>query len=173
MRGVPICVKEPVILSLLLTYDTSVVLVTELEQNALPAHYQLDKKTLKKLPNEAARDLVKSLLMMNEKYRLGHKGCNQVMKHKFFDGIDWEGMKNGTAQPPSRPDCSRASVATGELDLMKLLNGEDEEEIANNLTAKEQGESKAFESGLGRVEVLFSTLPRSNTNRTLVLGSAL
>mmetsp|Transcript_13098 Transcript_13098/g.26901 ORF Transcript_13098/g.26901 Transcript_13098/m.26901 type:complete len:556 (-) Transcript_13098:90-1757(-) len=116
----------------------------ELEQNALPAHYQLDKKTLKKLPNEAARDLVKSLLMMNEKYRLGHKGCQQVMKHKFFDDIDWEGMKNGTAAPPSRPDCSRASVATGELDLMKLLNGDDEEEEIDNLTAKEQALFEGF-----------------------------
>ena len=111
----------------------------ELEQAALPAHYQLDKKTLKKLPNELARDLVKSLLMMNEKYRLGHKGAKQVMKHAFFDGIDWEGLKAGTATPPSRPDTSRASVATGEMDLMKLLSGEEEVE-EDNLTQREQGE---------------------------------
>jgi len=65
----------------------------ELEAKALPAHYVLDQKTLKKLPSKEARDLCRSLLMMNEKYRLGSKGAEQVMKHKFFAGTDWEGMK--------------------------------------------------------------------------------
>ena len=103
----------------------------ELEQAALPEHYQLDNKTLKKLPNDDARDLCKKLLMMNEKYRLGYKGAAQVMKHRFFDGIDWEAMKNRTATPPAKPDTSRASVATGELDLLKLLgSGEGEGERA-------------------------------------------
>jgi hypothetical protein len=40
----------------------------ELEAKALPAHYVLDQKTLKKLPSKEARDLCRSLLMMNEKY---------------------------------------------------------------------------------------------------------
>ncbi|GMH54510.1 hypothetical protein TL16_g01687 [Triparma laevis f. inornata] len=100
----------------------------ELEQEKLPEHYQLDNKTLRKLPNDDARDLCKKLLMMNEKYRLGYKGAQQVMKHKFFEGIDWEAMKNRTAPPPAKPDTSRASVATGELDLLKLLGSDEGEQ---------------------------------------------
>jgi len=99
----------------------------ELEAAALPAHYQLDDKQLRRLPNNAARDLVKGLLMMNPKYRLGAKGAGQVMKHKFFDKVDWQAMRNRTATPPARPDTSRASVNTGAMDLMKLLGGLEEQ----------------------------------------------
>jgi serine/threonine protein kinase len=102
----------------------------ELEAKALPAHYVLDQKTLKKLPSAEARDLCRSLLMMNEKYRLGNKGAEQVMKHKFFAGVDWEGMKKRTTKPPSIPDTTRASVATGEMDLMKMLGTDDDSEYS-------------------------------------------
>ena len=39
----------------------------ELEAAALPAHYQLDEKQLRKLPNLETKDFVKGLLMMNER----------------------------------------------------------------------------------------------------------
>ena len=52
----------------------------ELEASALPAHYQLDEKQLRRLPNSESKEFIKGLLMMNEKYRLGARGASQLMK---------------------------------------------------------------------------------------------
>jgi hypothetical protein len=55
-------------------------------------------------------------------------------------------MKDHTATPPSIPDTSRASVHTGEMDLMKLLGGLDpkEEESRPALTEEQQNHFKDF-----------------------------
>jgi hypothetical protein len=59
----------------------------ELEAAALPAHYQLDEKQLRRLPNNDSKDFVKGLLMMNERYRLGTKGAGQVMKVRIGEEL--------------------------------------------------------------------------------------
>ena len=68
------------------------------------------------------------------------------LQHKFFDGVDFEAIKAHTAIPPSIPDTSRASVHTGEMDLMKLLGGLDPNEEENKpvLTEEQQNLFKDF-----------------------------
>lgn len=117
-----------------------------MEAKHLPAHYVMDEHTLSKLPSESARDIVKALLLMNEKYRLGAKGARQVMKHPFFLTIDWNALRNKTLKAPAKPDTTRASVATGELDLMKLL-GTTEGAEAGEQRPKLSPEQQAMFSG--------------------------
>ena len=106
----------------------------QLESRALPAHYMLDEAVMAKLPSEDARDLIRSLLIMNEKYRIGSKGgAQQLKKHRFFKTIDWEKLKRREVPPPARPDTSRASVVSGEMDLIKMLMVNDEEVVAKKL----------------------------------------
>jgi serine/threonine protein kinase len=40
----------------------------------------------------AARDLIEKLLHPNPAKRLGAKGAEEVKKHSFFEGIDWENL---------------------------------------------------------------------------------
>ena len=117
-----------------------------MEAKHLPAHYIMDEQTLSKLPTESARDIVRALLLMNEKYRLGAKGAKQIMKHPFFLSIDWDAMKNKTHKAPAKPDTTRASVASGELDLMKLLGTQEgaENGAPPKLTADQQAQFSAF-----------------------------
>ena len=46
--------------------------------------------------SEHARDLILSLICPS-KQRLGLRGASEIMKHPFFDGIDWAHLRNSTA----------------------------------------------------------------------------
>lgn len=52
-----------------------------------------------------ASDLISRLLDVNDKTRLGSgpHGANDIKKHKFFDGIDWDLMEQKHIEPPFKP----------------------------------------------------------------------
>ncbi|CAA93901.1 serine/threonine protein kinase S6K family Sck2 [Schizosaccharomyces pombe] len=59
-----------------------------------------------------ARDLIKLLLNRNPKHRLGaHGDVEEVMKHPFFDGIDWKKLAAKEISPPFKP------IVEGEIDV--------------------------------------------------------
>lgn len=47
--------------------------------------------------SEDARDLISSLLAFEPSDRLGHKGAKQVQSHPWFDGIEWDTLKEQPA----------------------------------------------------------------------------
>eukprot|EP00557_Chaetoceros_sp_GSL56_P005688 CAMPEP_0176499150 /NCGR_PEP_ID=MMETSP0200_2-20121128/12752_1 /TAXON_ID=947934 /ORGANISM="Chaetoceros sp., Strain GSL56" /LENGTH=674 /DNA_ID=CAMNT_0017897507 /DNA_START=81 /DNA_END=2102 /DNA_ORIENTATION=- len=48
-------------------------------------------------------DLCKSLLEKDPNKRLGSNGCKEIMKHPWFDGVDWEIIISDKAVPPFQP----------------------------------------------------------------------
>ncbi|XP_065206345.1 cGMP-dependent protein kinase, isozyme 2 forms cD5/T2 isoform X4 [Planococcus citri] len=52
-----------------------------------------------------ARVLIKKLCRDNPAERLGYQkgGISEVQKHKWFDGFNWEGLRNRTLIPPIQP----------------------------------------------------------------------
>ena len=58
--------------------------------------------------NEAARDLIKNLLIVDPTQRLGNgeNGSENVKNHKFFNGINWNDAWNRKIRPPFVPKLS-------------------------------------------------------------------
>merc|ERR1739844_619711 len=61
-----------------------------------------------------ARELIKKLCRDNSAERLGYQkgGIRDIQKHKWFDGFNWEGLRQRTLQvpiPPSSPTSTRAT----------------------------------------------------------------
>jgi serine/threonine protein kinase len=56
--------------------------------------------------SEEARDFITQLLNVNDEDRLGFgpKGTENVKKHPFFRGIDWDAMNQRQVIPPYRPE---------------------------------------------------------------------
>uniref|UniRef100_A0A915DDX2 AGC-kinase C-terminal domain-containing protein n=1 Tax=Ditylenchus dipsaci TaxID=166011 RepID=A0A915DDX2_9BILA len=57
------------------------------------------------------QDLLKQLLDINPKRRLGAKGAEQIKKHSFFNGFDWNDLQNKQLKAPFVP-LSSASYFT-------------------------------------------------------------
>ncbi|XP_072768170.1 cGMP-dependent protein kinase 1-like isoform X2 [Nerophis lumbriciformis] len=60
---------------------------------------------------EDASDLIKKLCRDKPKERLGSQrhGVRDILRHKWFDGFDWPGLKKGTLTPPITPGVSSAT----------------------------------------------------------------
>ncbi|XP_061887816.1 cGMP-dependent protein kinase 1-like isoform X1 [Entelurus aequoreus] len=60
---------------------------------------------------EDASNLIKKLIRDKPKERLGSQrhGVGDILRHKWFDGFDWPGLKKGTLTPPITPDVSSAT----------------------------------------------------------------
>lgn len=58
-----------------------------------------------------AKDLITKLLTKNPKQRLGIKGAQEVKKHPFFKGIDWNKVMAQKVLPPFRPTSIRLGVS--------------------------------------------------------------
>lgn len=57
--------------------------------------------------DEDSRDLIACLLESDRDCRLGHKnGIADVMAHRWFEGIDWEQVRNRQLIPPYKPQFS-------------------------------------------------------------------
>lgn len=95
------------------------------EREMLPEHYKLDREfVLKKSGgDEVFVDLVQKLTVMKEDCRLGAKGgVEAIMKHKFFDGVDWEAIKNKKAPSPCVPKPNdMATICRGDLDVFEQV----------------------------------------------------
>lgn len=52
-----------------------------------------------------ARELIKKLCRDNSAERLGYQkgGIRDIQKHKWFDGFNWEGLRNRSLHPPITP----------------------------------------------------------------------
>ncbi|XP_054267618.1 cGMP-dependent protein kinase, isozyme 2 forms cD4/T1/T3A/T3B isoform X6 [Macrosteles quadrilineatus] len=61
--------------------------------------------------------LIKKLCRDNPAERLGYQkgGISEIQKHKWFDGFNWEGLRNRTLIPPILPKV-RSVVDTGNFD---------------------------------------------------------
>lgn len=70
-------------------------------------------------------DLIKKLLRAHPSKRLGNTkgGTSAVMKHKWFNGFDWEGLMNRTVRAPYVPDLS------GPEDTSHFDNFDEEEQL--------------------------------------------
>jgi len=55
----------------------------------------------------AAKDLISNLLQTDLSKRFGNlkEGVDDIKNHKWFEGIDWEELKNGNSPPPFIPIC--------------------------------------------------------------------
>lgn len=52
-----------------------------------------------------SKDLIRKLLNPDYKYRLGvKKNGEEIMKHKFFDGVSFEDLYNGLIDSPWTPE---------------------------------------------------------------------
>ncbi|GMI11188.1 hypothetical protein TrRE_jg4803, partial [Triparma retinervis] len=93
------------------------------EREMLPEHYKLDMEFLLKKAkgDEAFGDLVQKLTVLKQDCRLGAKGgVTTIMKHKFFDGVDWEAIKSKKAVSPCVPKPNdMATICRGDLDVFE------------------------------------------------------
>jgi len=60
------------------------------------------------------QDLIKSLLNPNPNTRLGTKGAQEIKKHKFFEGFDWDNLTVSIA--PIIPECKLDMNDYGQFD---------------------------------------------------------
>jgi cGMP-dependent protein kinase len=64
-----------------------------------------------------AKELIKKLCRDNSAERLGYQkgGIRDIQKHKWFDGFNWEGLRQRTLQPPIMPSIG-SSLDTSNFD---------------------------------------------------------
>jgi len=64
-----------------------------------------------------AKELIKKLCRDNSAERLGYQkgGIRDIQKHKWFDGFNWEGLRQRTLQPPIMPSI-QSSLDTSNFD---------------------------------------------------------
>lgn len=72
---------------------------------------------------------------MDYKTRLGAKGAEQIKKHKFFQGINWETIKG--EEPPFKEEVS-------EIDSSEQEDADLREEINKLISKKLQRRSSNF-----------------------------
>ena len=44
-----------------------------------------------------AKDFIEKLLNKDFTRRLGAKGAEEIKRHQFFDGVDWENLKESSS----------------------------------------------------------------------------
>lgn len=80
-----------------------------------------------------AKDLLRNLIQLKPMKRFGvvHGGTDKIRNHKWFEGFDWEQLRNGTMPAPIRPklnsdfdvsgfDCDGLEQMSKELDAKHL-----------------------------------------------------
>ena len=87
--------------------------------------------------SEEAQDLIELLLEKNPKNRLcaNDNDANEVMKHRWFEQIDWDALYNKKLNPPYKPDPSEDG-----------LNYFDEEFTSEDIKVHEQNFSPEWSS---------------------------
>lgn len=82
---------------------------------------------------------IQSLLIFNPEYRLGTKGIDEIKKHPWFDGFEWESLLQFKySNVPFVPDLSKANV-NGNADIDACLDSSNAEPIPAHLQAMFNG----------------------------------
>ncbi|KAJ3415698.1 protein kinase A catalytic subunit [Chytridiales sp. JEL 0842] len=76
--------------------------------------------------DSAAKDLIKKLLTADRSKRLGNLkgGADDVKKHKWFRGVDWNGLLNRSIQAPIVPMCAHPGDTRNFEDYPELSKDE-------------------------------------------------
>jgi len=92
--------------------------------------------------DEYAKDIIKRLLIADKTLRLGclSKGADDITRHKFFRGVDWNALHSRRIQAPIVPQVSSP------LDThhFEVYPEDDDEAPASSLSAAEQAIFKDF-----------------------------
>ena len=88
--------------------------------------------------SEEAKDFVKSLLVFNPEKRLGNgiNGINDILNHKFFEGVDWDMALKKEYKPPFVPELS------DDLDLKYF----DQKFTQENIKSNQMNNNKSLEN---------------------------
>ena len=79
-----------------------------------------------------ARDLIVRLMDRNPVTRLGTNGADEIKKHKWFKGINWEDVINKRLDPPLPYLKRKVKKGDGQLIISHPLNFEKERKIVQN-----------------------------------------
>ena len=90
--------------------------------------------------SEDAIDLAKKLLHKDPAERLGHNGIEDVRAHKFFEGYNWDAVKDQSMDPPFVPD---QDVNAADQDTIGKFKNETEVQ-AINISDKDHAKYKTF-----------------------------
>ncbi|GMI00561.1 hypothetical protein TrST_g8117 [Triparma strigata] len=90
--------------------------------------------------SEDAIDLAKCLLKKDPTERIGQTGIEEIRKHKFFEGYNWEAVKDGSMDPPFVPD---SEVNAADSDSIGKFKNESEIQ-AIDLSDKDHAKYKKF-----------------------------
>ena len=87
-----------------------------------------------------AIDLATQLLKKNPAERLGHGGIGDIRAHKFFEGYNWDAVKDESMDPPFVPD---SDVNAADQDTIGKFKNETEVQ-AIDLSDKDHAKYKKF-----------------------------
>mmetsp|Transcript_8239 Transcript_8239/g.16501 ORF Transcript_8239/g.16501 Transcript_8239/m.16501 type:complete len:573 (+) Transcript_8239:69-1787(+) len=90
--------------------------------------------------SEDAIDLAKKLLNKNPAERLGQNGIEDVRAHKFFEGYNWDAVKDESMDPPFVPD---QDVNAADQDTIGKFKNETEVQ-AIDLSDRDHAKYKTF-----------------------------
>ena len=109
-------------------------------RNSLYRNIKKAKLQISDALSEEIRDFILKLLVRNPKKRLGggKKAALDIMKHRFFDGVDWEQVVNKEIEPPKFKGVQRIEK---DIELAKVYGklSEDngEEKVVKNWSVLE------------------------------------
>jgi len=103
----------------------------------------------------SARSLLAGLLDRSPKSRLGsHSGLNELRRHPFFEGLDWDKLYRKELKPPFKPDVTEGKMDTSYVDEeFKKETPKDTPDVASTLRSRVKFENFTFagpESNLER-----------------------
>ena len=78
--------------------------------------------------SEHCLDFLKQLLQVEPEKRLGYFGADEVMKHPWFESIDWDILDVDEAPPPFLPECKTSNFHSGQEDLIETFFPEQKED---------------------------------------------
>ncbi|OMJ93995.1 hypothetical protein SteCoe_2910 [Stentor coeruleus] len=78
-------------------------------------------------------DFIASLLVLNQKKRLGRFGVDEVKSHLWFKGVDWDSIRNKTFRPPFKPQLLDNFSSFANMDLKYKRKVERVGNISNKL----------------------------------------
>mmetsp|Transcript_29813 Transcript_29813/g.79614 ORF Transcript_29813/g.79614 Transcript_29813/m.79614 type:complete len:352 (-) Transcript_29813:94-1149(-) len=108
------------------------------------------------------RELVVKTLSLDWKRRKGLNGMVDLKQDKFFDGFDWDGLYDGTLEPPFKPSTEAANFETDEADAMDYLGmGNGPDKSPSKLTQEQQDVFKNYK---------FNIRPPTEAERAMMLA---